>query len=421
MPRFNITDQQILDLSDNDLVYKKGFSYYTAGRVRNFTFSPDKGLVIANVIGGLRYSVQVAFEQDSSVRSYRCTCPTFTDSPGACRHVIAVLKAAQDKLPTAWPVPVVSNRVVEDLLEVFSNHHQEIPQEEVTLEVELQILPGHRVSAQMQLKLGLQRLYVVKDIEQFIGSIKTGRSLEFGKQFTFEPSRQSFKEEDRPLISMLTEMFEQHTALNEMQGPFYTTNLLCQKSVPLSGYYLTKFLDALGAKVFHWGISTAPLLPTQIDRQGLPMEFSLQAQGQDLTLALESDEVPLQLTSDGNYYAYQQTIYLASPTQQSLLPPILRALNKGSDTNLVIPAAQKEFFASEALPLLGKLGQVSIDPTLEEKFNQETLRASIYFDRAEDMGITARLEFHYGDTVINPFASTRENLNNSVDSTVILI
>ena len=205
------------------------------------------------------------------------------------------------------------------------------------------------------------------------------------------------------------------------KDPSYTTNLLCQKSVPLSGYYLTKFLDALGAKVFHWGISTAPLLPTQIDRQGLPMEFSLQAQGQDLTLALESDEVPLQLTSDGNYYAYQQTIYLASPTQQSLLPPILRALNKGSDTNLVIPAAQKEFFASEALPLLGKLGQVSIDPTLEEKFNQETLRASIYFDRAEDMGITARLEFHYGDTVINPFASTRENLNNSVDSTVILI
>jgi len=37
------------------------------------------------------------------------------------------------------------------------------------------------------------------------------------------------------------------------------------------------------------------------------------------------------------------------------------------------------------------------------------------------MGITARLEFHYGDTVINPFASTRENLNRSVDSTVILI
>ncbi|TGE39043.1 helicase [Desulfosporosinus fructosivorans] len=421
MLRFNISEQIIQDLADNNLVYKKGFSYYTAGRVRNFVFAPDKGLVNANVIGGLRYAVQVAFENDSSVRSYRCSCPTFTDFPGACKHVIAVLKAAQQKLPTAWPDPVIPNRVVEDLLEVFSNHHQEIPQEEVTLVVELQIIPGRRVSAQIQLKLGLQRLYVVKDIEQFISSTTTGRSLEFGKQFTFEPSRQSFKEEDRALIAMLQEMVEQHTALMDMQGPFYTTSLLSQKSLPLSGYYLTKFLDALGDKVFLWCIGSAPLLPTQIVRRELPMEFTLQAQDQDLTLALESDEIPLQLTPDGSYYSYQENIYRASSAQKNLLPPILRALHKGSSTNLLIPSAQKELFASEALPLLGKLGQVSIDPTLEGKFSQETLQANIYFDRAKDMGITARLEFHYGDTIINPFASTRETTNNSADSTVILI
>lgn len=420
MLRFNISEQLILDLADNDRVYMKGYSYFTANRVRNFIFTPDKGLVNANVIGGLRYAVQVAFEKDSSVRSYRCTCPAFTDSPGACKHVIAVLKAAQQKLPTAWPEPVVQNRVVEDLLEVFSNHHQEIPQEDVTLAVELKIISDHQISAQVQLKLGLQRLYVIKDIEQFISSIKTGRSHEFGKQFTFEPARQSFKQEDRALIAMLQEMVEQHTAISEMQGSFYTTNLLCQKSLPLNGYYLTKFLDALGDKEFLWGINSAPLLPSQIVRQGLPMEFSLQALGQDINLALESDEVPLQLTSDGSYYIFQKKIYLATPTQRDLLPPILIALRKGPTTNLLIPAAKKEFFASEALPLLEKLGQVSIDPTLEEKFNQETLQASIYFDRAQDMGITARLEFRYGETIINPFTSTRETIN-SVDSSVILI
>jgi len=47
MPRFNISEQQILDLADNGRVYEKGFSYYTAGRVRNFIFFPDNGLVSA--------------------------------------------------------------------------------------------------------------------------------------------------------------------------------------------------------------------------------------------------------------------------------------------------------------------------------------------------------------------------------------
>jgi SNF2 family DNA or RNA helicase len=421
MPRFNISEKQIIDLADDERVYKKGVSYYTAGRVTNFTFAPDKGLVNASVVGGLRYAVQIAFEQDNSLRSYRCTCPAFTDYPGACKHVIAVLKTAQQKLPAVWRDPAVQNHLVKDLLEVFANHRPEIPQEELTLVVELQIMAGHRLSAYLNLKLGLQRLYVVKDIGRFLNSLKTGHSLEFGKQFTLEPTRQAFKEEDRAVIAMLLEMFEQHTALTEMQGPYYSTTLLSQKSLPLTGYYFTKFLDALGDKVFAWGIGTAPPNSSSIIRQGLPMGFSLQAQGQDLSFALETEELPIQLTPDGSYYAYQQHIYQASPTQKELLPPILSALRKGSLTNIVIPAAQKEFFASEALPLIGKLGQVSIDPTLEDKFNQESLQTKIYFDRASDMGITARLEFCYGEIVINPFAAGRETGNDSGAGDLILI
>ena len=421
MPRFNISEQKIIDLADNDRVYKKGLSYYLAGRVINFVFTPDKGLVNASVVGGLRYIVQVAFDQDSSVRSYRCTCPAFIDYPGACKHVIAVLKSAQQKLPTAWPVPIVQNGVVDELLAVLANHPQETHLEKLTLNVELQTFPGHRLSTHLQLKIGLQRLYVVKDIGQLLKALKTGRSLEYGKQFTLEPTRQTFKEEDRAVITMLQEMFEQHTALSEMQGPFYSTTVLNQKSLPLTGYYLTRFLDALGDKEFLWRIGSVPQEPTQIIRHGLPIEFSLQSQGLDLAFALETEEVPLQLTPDGSYYSYRHKLYQASPTQKDLLAPIITALRKGTTNHIVIPSAQKEFFASEALPLIGKLGQISVDPLLEDKFTHENLEAKIYLDRSTDMGITARLEFHYGDTVINPFASTRETSNNIGASDAILI
>ena len=99
---------------------------------------------------------------------------------------------------------------------------------------------------------------------------------------------------------------------------------------------------------------------------------------------------------------------------------MLTALRKGSMSNIVVPEAQKEFFASEALPLIEKLGHVSIDPTLADKFNQENLQARIYFDRVGDSS-TARLEFHYGTTVINPFASSRETHNTIEISDSILI
>lgn len=408
MPRFNISEEKILALACSDQVYKRGVSYYLSNRVRNFEFSPNKAQINASVVGGLRYCVQISFEEDTSVRSYRCTCPAFTEYPGACKHVIAVLKAAQQKLPTVWTDPIVKNHAVEELLAAFADHRSDPPSDELTLEVELQINAGHRLSAYAQLKIGLQRLYVVKDIGRFLSSLQTGKSLEFGKQFTLEPTRQAFKPEDNSLIAMLLEMFEQHKALTEMQGPFSTTTLLNQKSLPLSGYYLTKFLDALGNKEFLWGIGTASPQSLRINRQGLPLEFSLQAQGQDLSLNFSGNETPLQLTPDGSYYAYHQTIYLASPAQKNLLPSILATLRKGSTENISISAAQKEFFVSEALPLLGKLGPIALDPDLEDKFCYENLNAKIYFDRIGNQGITARLEFHYGDTIINPFTSTRE-------------
>lgn len=418
MSRFNLTEEVILDLADNDRVYKKGQSYYMAGRVINFTFSQDKGLVNASVIGGLRYLVQVAFDREGSIRSYRCTCPAFSDYPGACKHVIAVLKVAQRKLPVAWSTPKALNQVVDDLLAAFTNP-QETLLEKLTMNVELHTSPSNRLSAYLQLKLGLQRLYVVKDIGQLLKAIKTGQSLEFGKQFTFEPSRQTFKEEDRAVITMLQEMTDQVTALTEMQGSYYSTAVLNQKTLPLSGYYLTKFLDALGDKVFLWRIGSGPLDSTQVIRDGLPIRFSLQSQGQDLALALETDEVPIPLTTDGSYFVYQHKIHQTSLKQKDLLPTILTALHKGAKNHIVIPSTQKEYFASEALPVIGKLGQVTIDPLLEDKFSHESLAAKIYFDRASEIGITARLEFHYGNTIINPFASARET--NDVNSSEIIL
>jgi len=420
MPHFNLSEEQILALSDSN-VYRQGVAYYMAKNVHDFIFTPDKGMVNASVEGGLRYAVRLGFEQDGSLRAYRCTCPAFTENPGACKHIIAVLKAAQQKLPTAWPTPVVQNSVAEDLLTVFATPHYEFPREELTLDVELHITVGRRISVDSQLKLGLHRLYIIKDIEKFLTAIKTGRPLEFGKQFTFDPTEQFFNEADQSVISMLQEMFEQLSALKEMPGSFISTALLNQKILPLTGYYLTKFLDALGDKIFQLIISSSPEQSTQIIRQGLPMEFSLQAQDQDLTLSLETDEFPLQLAPNSNYYIYRQCIYLASSAQRDILPKMLQALRNGSTTNIIVPAAQKEFFASEALPMIEKLGKLSIDPTLVSKFNQETLHAKVYFDRAKNNGISARLEFIYGNIVINPFGSTRETSHDSTTSDLILI
>ena len=54
---------------------------------------------------------------------------------------------------------------------------------------------------------------------------------------------------------------------------------------------------------------------------------------------------------------------------------------------------------------MSKVGEVKIDSTLKETFYHQELVAKLYFDKAHE-GIKGKVDFQYGDELINPFAST---------------
>ncbi|KLU61336.1 RNA polymerase-associated protein RapA [Peptococcaceae bacterium CEB3] len=87
----------------------------------------------------------------------------------------------------------------------------------------------------------------------------------------------------------------------------------------------------------------------------------------------------------------------------------------------MLPREKKEFFVSEVLPALAKAGDVSIDPELAAKFCREDLRTEVYFERGAGRGVGARVEFHYGLTVINPFAVRGQAPKESTGEELILV
>ncbi len=417
MPQIVLTEEQIKALASSSAAFNYGVYYHSADRVKSLFFSPQKRVLTAVVFETLLHNVQVSFDLRGLIQDYQCTCSEFKAGGGACKHIVAVLKAAQKNL--SYMGPEAQDRAVQEFL-AFLAGRLEGPKEHLTLEVELQIFTGYRKSANLLLKVGQQRLYVVKNFADFLTALRTGEQLEFGKNFTFDPMRHDFTEQDKEALAFLQEMFEQQLALKEMQGSYFIGSLFSQKFLPLTGYYLAKLLDVLGDKEFQLCLGQSVTRSQRIIRQGLPLGFSLQDMDQDMAFALEGEELPLQLTADGRYYLYQRNVYQATPAQKEVLPVMLKTLKQGFSTAIVVSKRQKERFASEALPLLGDLGQVSIDPALAEKFNRENLQANIYLDRAEGGGMTARLEFHYGDTVINPFSSAREPASGQTEDAILI-
>lgn len=423
MLRLEITDKQVRALASYPLAYQLGIAYYQAGKVGPLEYNPSDRIVKAFVSGTSRYFTQLQLTSEGTIQRYHCSCPAYTQQSGACKHIIAVIKSAQANLPLIFKNKANSSSA-QEFLSFFQDNNPEHFKEELNLEVELELylIPRYRTMAQFSLKIGLQRLYVVKDIGLFLHALDKGKTLEFGKQFTFEPDRQTFKEQDRPIIDFVYNMYEHNLAWSEMVNSYTGTVFTNKKYVPLKGIYFKSFLDALGDKPFNLYLeSSEPVYQTRILRQALPIDLSLNSEEDNLVLTLETEELPVQLLSDASYFLYRQRIYQVSPSQQQILPPMLKAMRKEFSSSLILPSSSKEFFISEALPSLEKMGRVSIAPDLANKFSCEKLETQLYFERSTDNGIEARVEFHYGKNVINPFAPFSDTHNHKSSQDIILI
>lgn len=411
----NISDKELKEYAANSGVYRAGLAYFLAGKVVDVHLNSDERTIRATVSGTHSYNVEIIVSRSGGVRDYECTCPAFYNYPGACKHVIAVLQTVQMR-QSALRNPAAKTPAPRELLNYFTNQRSERLLTELKLEVELQLRLGYRISAELSLRVGVQRLYVVKDIGEFLNCIKTGKDLEFGKNFILEPLNTSFSEEDCAVINFMQDMYEEVLAWQQADNE-YTYSLHSKKYLPLNGIYLKKFLHALGGKSFVLSLGSLPPLETKVNRDGLPLEFTLRTHGEDLALVLEADNLPVKLTADGSYFVFRQEIYAASKAQQEVLPFLVRDLLTMGSQTLLLPAKQREFFVSEALPTVEKLGKLTIQSELEAKFRREELVTNIYFARGMGNSIEARVEFYYGTNMVNPFAPHR----NTGSTDIILI
>jgi len=51
----------------------------------------------------------------------------------------------------------------------------------------------------VELRLGIGRLYIVKNMKEFLDHIYTNTPLEFGKNFTFDPAKHTFQKGNKKL------------------------------------------------------------------------------------------------------------------------------------------------------------------------------------------------------------------------------
>jgi hypothetical protein len=398
-----IPDSLIVSYSKSPQEYKEGMKYYRTGRIQSVRILEDRPVFYAVVRGDEDYRVRVVFDENGLYQSAECTCSS-TKSWGHCKHIVAVLIHVKRLKEKGTLSEIATRRNSRQIFRYF----EQVPvvqKQEVILEPVFEFQPANKLlygtSSLLSLRVGLDRMYVVRHIGRFLEQLENSETIEFGRYFTYDPYWHEIPYHEGTILGFLKEIHD----VNQMSGALNGTRnngLFRDKFICLSDTLIKRFFSIMGDKTFKAIISDGDITEVQVRKERIPASFLAQTEADSLVFEIQTQGIAYPITTDNSYILAGGQIYAPPKDQVRSLSPFLQLMNQSESSKLVFYGKDKERFVSEVLPYARQAGDVSISDDLAQLLLNEPLHSEIYFDR-DGGGIQARVQFHYGESVVDPF------------------
>ncbi|MBR5111511.1 MAG: DEAD/DEAH box helicase [Clostridia bacterium] len=250
-----------------------------------------------------------------------------------------------------------------------------------------------REGIRIGLKVGEERLYVVRSIPRFLECREKSETLSFGKGFEYNPQWMRFNDKENALLDILAEYCEISGA--------HTFSVSDARLMLLRPRIAVRVLEAVSEIPFVLQVKGVQYQMHGIKAQALPVNFHLTGTPQKLTMTADLPETLVPLTKDYRFILADGEC-LQLPRQEQALISALHRFSSGHETTVSFLPQDTQRVMSELLPFLFREATVTIDPSLESHFLHLPLKASVYLDK-EETNVTAKVSFAYGQVELDPF------------------
>ena len=355
----------------------------------------DKGMIRCTVTDRGAFSVTLTRRL-----VIHCDCDTFLHK-GCCRHAVAVwLYADRRKIPDS----MMKKQAPETAAELTEIILRDMPAEaNVRLEVTLVLPQKTGQELRIGLRIGEKKLYVIRDIRQFLSADEAGETIPLGRDFTYQPEWMRFSDDDERLLGLLRKLCsaqEQGTRsggagasrLMRLPDPFAEELLEQAGDTPI------RVMDQSG-KICH----CKPIRDTQ-----LPIHFSvnLGPRGMQVSGRIPPDLQPV--TADCGWIMSGGSLVRTAREQTKLIRLIWENQYEGRCL-LEYPLEDTERVIGEVLPYLKIRGAVEIGEELRKRLVRLPLKTEVYLDK-DGKSVIASVRFTYGDIVLDPFGAVQKKI-----------
>ncbi len=385
--------------------YEAGQEHYRSGRIKSVQYNQDRRTFTSTVFDSKLQTQHMKFDTAGKLTEADCSCPVGNDGWGLCRHMVAVLLLIQEKDSKGFFRELRFRQAAKDIFNFFMDRQIAI-RSAVTIEpvFELNRASGidNSLLPSLKFRIGQDRLYIVKDVKKLLFHMENNTDLNYGKRFTYSPSRHEFKGRDLELAEMLKELYETEKLMEGLGRGRMDASIFSDGKVYLTDRYLKRFFEIYEDTPFKGFILGNEHESLTIKKEDIPVNFLLTNDGHDLVLNIDFEGTMLPLTADGEYFYFGGGIHRVSRQQSECLKPFYMAMMYQKGRKLRFIEEDKQRFVSEILPFAEKAGNLIISEQVQSTIEKLPLSAEIYLDR-DGSDITADVRFIYGDNQINPF------------------
>lgn len=321
-----------------------------------------------------------------------CSC----DRAPLCRHLGAALIAAGE----SGALRAMQELQARDRASALMQAMEGALPESVILRLEPEIrMRGSDML--LGLRIGQDRLYVVRSIPDFLQARRAGQNISFGKGFTYFPGWMRFDAAGSRLIGLL----EQHCA----SLAFADAHVGVQEArlLPLPAAIAAQVWETVRDMTYTLQTETETYTLTGVSEDPLPLSFTLSDRARAgsglhrlcVTAAFDADIRPL--TADWAYVLVDGVVTRVSPAQRGAAR-ICTAGRTDGRTQFLFDPEQTQKVMSELTLWLARVGDLRFSPELERQLTRAPFHAKVYLDR-DGRDVTAHTDFIYGSRVIDPF------------------
>jgi SNF2 family DNA or RNA helicase len=409
-----ISLKNIATSATNKKTYERGVEYYNQRRVSSLKSEYDAGSghthVSADVAGSkYAYGVEVTLDSEGKLIDHFCDCPAFYSFEGCCKHIVAMLLQYYYRKVTEVHAPVkLKNIVVTDSAasrmikqysdKIINSAVSSASQKKVRLIPIIGLDSYGRLS--LELNIGSERLYVVKDLYKFYSDISQGNVVEYGVKLKFLHDENAFDEQSKPLLRFFMNKYRELTAYVSMQF-MYRTDKRC---LFLSPHAFDDFFNIYNGQevIFNSGQNKSPVLFCDSDPS---LELSIKKQVGSFTLSMELPD--LLIAGEKRQYLLIDNKMLRCSEACTLATGNLLQAMMEKDGSLTVGSTDMGNLCTGVISEISPYVHIKADEEELAQFFPMPLTPKLYLDLPSAGLVTGTLKFCYGENEIDSMSDTK--------------